>query len=80
MIIPIILSGGSGTRLWPLSRGSYPKQFLPLASKKSLFQETLLRVSDRNFFSEPIIICNEAHRFIAAFNLLRSELTALESS
>jgi len=67
MIIPIILSGGSGTRLWPLSRGSYPKQFLPLASKKSLFQETLLRVSDRNFFSEPIIICNEAHRFIAGF-------------
>ena len=64
MIIPIILCGGSGTRLWPLSRKSYPKQFLPLSSDKTLFQESLIRVSDRTTFKAPIIICNEMHRFI----------------
>ncbi len=67
-IIPVILCGGSGTRLWPLSRESYPKQFLPLTSdnKKSLLQETQERISGINNLFEPILICNEDHRFIVA--------------
>jgi len=64
MIIPIILSGGSGTRLWPLSRTQYPKQFISLINKTSLFQDTILRLP--NGISNPLIICNESHRFIAA--------------
>ncbi len=63
MITPIILSGGNGTRLWPLSRTSYPKQYLPLTSKKTLLQETALRVAT-NQFNKPMIICNNEHRFI----------------
>ncbi len=67
-IIPVILCGGSGTRLWPLSRGSYPKQFLPLISdnKKSLLQNTQERISSIKNLLEPILICNEDHRFIVA--------------
>ncbi len=67
-IIPVILCGGSGTRLWPLSRESYPKQFLPLISenKKSLLQETQERISGINNLLGPILICNEGHRFIVA--------------
>ena len=67
MIVPVILSGGSGTRLWPLSRSLYPKQFLNLVSKKTLFQETILRLPDK--ISDPLIICNEEHRFIVAEQL-----------
>ena len=67
-IIPVILCGGSGTRLWPLSRRSYPKQFLKLAgdSKKSLLQLTASRVKKIASTKDPIIICNEEHRFIVA--------------
>ena len=67
-IIPIILCGGSGTRLWPLSRSSYPKQFLSLNSqnKKSLLQNTYLRISGFKGIKKPILVCNEDHRFIAA--------------
>ena len=63
-IIPIILSGGSGKRLWPISTQSLPKQFLniPFGSKHSLFQKTVLRVH-KNFFEKPIIICSEEHKF-----------------
>lgn len=64
MILPIILSGGSGTRLWPLSRKHHPKQFLPLINKTTLFQDTILRLPKG--LSDPIIICNEEHRFLAA--------------
>ena len=64
MITPIILSGGSGTRLWPLSRTQYPKQFISLINETSLFQDTILRLPNR--LSNPLIICNESHRFIAA--------------
>ncbi|MCW8951574.1 MAG: mannose-1-phosphate guanylyltransferase/mannose-6-phosphate isomerase [Rhodospirillales bacterium] len=67
-VVPVILSGGSGTRLWPLSRSLYPKQLLPLASERSMLQETLLRVGGDDF-SSPIIICNEEHRFIVAEQL-----------
>jgi mannose-1-phosphate guanylyltransferase/mannose-6-phosphate isomerase len=66
MIHPIILSGGSGTRLWPLSRSNYPKQFLSLLGAESLFQLTLNRVVSLQGSSEPRVICNEEHRFLIA--------------
>lgn len=64
-IIPIILSGGAGTRLWPLSWGDHPKQFLSLISDKTMIQETLLRL-DSLETGNPIISCGEAHRFLVA--------------
>ena len=67
MIVPIILSGGSGTRLWPLSRKLYPKQFLSLVNETTLFQDTLMRLPKE--LSSPMIICNEEHRFIIAEQL-----------
>ena len=65
-ITPVILSGGSGTRLWPLSRKDRPKQFLQLSSKYSMFQETILRLSGVENLNKPIIVCNENHRFLVA--------------
>ena len=67
-IIPVILCGGSGTRLWPLSRESYPKQFINLnsTSKKSLLQQTQERLALIKNLSSPILVCNEEHRFIVA--------------
>ena len=67
-IIPVILSGGSGTRLWPLSRESYPKQFLALDSRtnKTLLQKTYERLLGLEGLENPILICNENHRFIVA--------------
>lgn len=62
-MIPIILSGGSGSRLWPLSREQKPKQFLGLVNDKTLFQDTLLRLQQIGA-SNPLIICNHEHRFI----------------
>lgn len=67
-IIPVILSGGAGTRLWPLSRSQYPKQFLSLAAQNTMIQETLLRLENIDVAS-PIVICNESHRFIVADQL-----------
>jgi len=67
MLVPVILSGGSGTRLWPLSRAHYPKQFIDLVNKTTLFQDTILRLPDD--LSNPLIICNEDHRFFAAEQL-----------
>ena len=64
-IIPVILCGGSGTRLWPLSRKSFPKQFVPLLGKQSTFQQTLQRVADRGLFGRPGIATNDAYRFMA---------------
>ena len=66
IITPVILSGGIGSRLWPLSRREFPKQYLPLAGDKTMLQETILRVNDVDNFSSPIIICNVDHRFIVA--------------
>jgi mannose-1-phosphate guanylyltransferase/mannose-6-phosphate isomerase len=66
MIIPIILSGGSGTRLWPLSRKNYPKQYLSLMGERTMLQETLLRISGVENIAEPIIVCNSDHRFLVA--------------
>lgn len=67
-IVPVILSGGSGTRLWPLSRESYPKQFLPLAGERSMLQATWLRVAALAA-QPPIVVANEEHRFVAAEQL-----------
>ena len=64
-IIPVILSGGAGTRLWPLSWGDHPKQFLPLVSEKTMIQETLLRLKGLNV-ETPIVCCGEGHRFLVA--------------
>ena len=66
-IIPVILCGGYGTRLWPLSRESFPKQFLSLSNaNESLLQKTIKRLSGLENLGEPILICNEDHRFIVA--------------
>src|ERR1700712_953303 len=63
-IIPLIMCGGAGTRLWPASREVHPKQFLPLFGTRSTFQDTLIRVSDAALFERPIIITNNAYRFM----------------
>jgi mannose-1-phosphate guanylyltransferase len=76
-VVPIILSGGTGSRLWPLSRELNPKQFLPLVAKNSMLQETLIRLHNNSSIdknpidaeTDPIIVCNEAHRFLAAEQL-----------
>ena len=65
MIIPVILSGGGGTRLWPMSRRAFPKQLLALGGERSLLQETLLR-ADGADFAPPLVICNEEYRFLIA--------------
>ena len=67
MIIPVILCGGSGTRLWPLSRKLYPKQFISLVNDNTLFQNTLLRLPKE--VENPIVVCNEEYRFLAAEQL-----------
>ena len=76
-IIPVILSGGSGSRLWPLSRASYPKQYICLTenTSKSMLQLTLDRVSDLENINNPIVICNEDHRFIVAEQLREVNIT-----
>ena len=67
-ILPVILCGGSGTRLWPLSRKSFPKQFLSLITEnnKTLLQQTISRIQELKNVQHPIFICNEEHRFIVA--------------
>jgi mannose-1-phosphate guanylyltransferase/mannose-1-phosphate guanylyltransferase/mannose-6-phosphate isomerase len=65
LLYPVILSGGAGSRLWPLSRSLYPKQLLPLASERTMIQETALRTM-ADGFAPPLVICNESHRFIVA--------------
>ena len=68
-ITPVILSGGSGTRLWPVSRESFPKQLWPLISANSLLQETALRARDPARFAPPVVVCNQEHRFLIAEQL-----------
>ena len=73
-VLPVILSGGSGTRLWPVSRESFPKQLWPLTSERSLLQETALRAS-RPGFAPPIVVCNDEHRFLIAEQLRAAGIT-----
>jgi len=69
MLVPVILSGGSGSRLWPLSREHYPKQLLSLASGHTMLQETITRLEGLMDQSAPLVICNEKHRFLVAEQL-----------
>ena len=73
MLTPVILSGGSGTRLWPLSRELYPKQLLPLVGERTMLQETALRLAGLGA-AAPIIVCNEAHRFLVAEQLRQIDI------
>ncbi len=66
LIWPVILSGGAGSRLWPASRAAYPKQFLPLQSEKSLFEQTLRRFIGRSGLGRPVVVGNNDHRFLVA--------------
>ena len=68
-IVPLIMCGGAGTRLWPASREVHPKQFLPLFGARSTFQNTVLRVSDATPFERPIVITNTEFRFVVAEQL-----------
>lgn len=68
-ILPVILAGGSGTRLWPLSRELYPKQFLSLTGKNTMLQETIKRIQNLDGLDKPLVICNEKHRFLAVDQL-----------
>jgi mannose-1-phosphate guanylyltransferase/mannose-6-phosphate isomerase len=68
LMVPVILSGGTGTRLWPVSRESFPKQLWPLVSDNSLMQETALRATGAGF-ARPVVVCNEGHRFLIAEQL-----------
>ena len=68
-LVPVILSGGSGTRLWPLSREAHPKQFLPLVGERSLLQETWLRLRGLPGAEAPLVVANEEHRFMVAEQL-----------
>ncbi len=67
-ILPVILSGGTGTRLWPVSRDSFPKQLWPLVSERTMIQETALRARGPRF-EPPIVVCNQEHRFLIAEQL-----------
>jgi len=69
MLIPVVLSGGSGTRLWPLSRELYPKQLLPLVGERTMLQETVARLAGVADVGAPVVVCNESHRFMVAEQL-----------
>jgi mannose-1-phosphate guanylyltransferase/mannose-6-phosphate isomerase len=69
MLIPVLLSGGVGSRLWPVSREAYPKQFLPMTGEESLLTQTLLRTRAIPGVSDPMIVCNDEHRFLVAEQL-----------
>lgn len=75
-MIPVVLSGGAGTRLWPLSRALHPKQFHSLVGVNTLIQETVLRLQRAGYAESPLVLCNEKHRFIAAGQLDEIAATA----
>ena len=74
-IVPVILSGGTGTRLWPLSREGYPKQFWPLLGSETMLQQTAGRAMGEGF-AAPVVVCNEAHRFLVAEQLREAKVEA----
>ena len=74
LVHPVILSGGSGSRLWPLSRRLYPKQLLPLTGSRTMIQDTALRFAQAGF-AAPLVICNQEHRFLIAEQLRESDVS-----
>jgi len=76
-LYPVILSGGSGTRLWPMSRAALPKQLLPLAGEKSMVQETVLRLAGLPDCGAPMVVCNNDHRFLIAEQMREIDITPL---
>jgi mannose-1-phosphate guanylyltransferase/mannose-1-phosphate guanylyltransferase/mannose-6-phosphate isomerase len=75
MIVPVILAGGSGTRLWPLSRELYPKQLINMYNQHTMLQNTVLRLDSREGMDAPLIVCNDVHRFMTAEQLLQIDVT-----
>ena len=75
-ITPVILCGGSGTRLWPLSRKEHPKQYLPLVGDNTMLQETILRLRGLDNLTDPIVVCNADHRFLAAEQCQQIDITS----
>jgi mannose-1-phosphate guanylyltransferase/mannose-6-phosphate isomerase len=75
-IVPVIMCGGAGTRLWPVSRESMPKQFVPLVGTESTFQQVLARIADRDLFARPIIITSAEFRFVVAEQLRERKIEA----
>jgi mannose-1-phosphate guanylyltransferase len=74
-LVPVILCGGQGTRLWPVSRRAFPKQFVAIDSELSTFQETVARVSNPDVFATPVVVASNEHRFI-----VQRQLSALGSA
>jgi mannose-1-phosphate guanylyltransferase/mannose-6-phosphate isomerase len=74
-ITPVLLSGGSGTRLWPVSRSLYPKQLLPMTGERTMFQETARRFTGAACFAPPLVVCNDEHRFIIAAQIQDAGVT-----
>src|SRR5215471_9349104 len=75
-IVPVIMCGGAGTRLWPVSRESMPKQFVALVGQGSTFQQVLERIADPGLFARPIIITSEDFRFVVAEQLRERKIEA----
>src|SRR5215207_279033 len=76
LLIPVLMCGGAGTRLWPVSRESMPKQFVPLIGERSTFQQTLARIADPALFARPIVITSADFRFIVAEQLREIDVEA----
>jgi mannose-1-phosphate guanylyltransferase/mannose-6-phosphate isomerase len=76
MILPVILAGGSGTRLWPLSRALYPKQLIRLVDRHTMLQNTLLRLDGLDHLANPMVICNDEYRFMVAEQLRQIDIQA----
>ncbi|MFN2356364.1 MAG: mannose-1-phosphate guanylyltransferase/mannose-6-phosphate isomerase, partial [Desulfotignum sp.] len=75
MIVPVILAGGSGTRLWPLSRQLYPKQLINMYNQHTMLQNTVLRLAQARHTDPPVIVCNQVHRFMTAEQMRQIQVT-----
>ena len=76
LIIPVLMCGGAGTRLWPVSRESMPKQFVPLVGRRSTFQQVMERIADPALFGRPIVVTNADFRFLVAEQLRECGIAA----